>query len=287
MFVASEKNGKLYAIPAAEVKKFPGSPLAMKILALLVKEGLYPKEISRRLKENEQKIYYHIRRMKKNGLVEVASMEERAGAVAKIYRLRNPAFFMRFGEFAPAARIPKSSSWLKPFVAGGRLNARIIVGSPDPHGPEKTRSRDAYYAVDLGLFIGTFLTGSGSSVCLDTEVTGMEENMIVIGGPVVNRVTKKINGRMPVRFDEKKNIYSSLTRKTYRGDDFGLIVKLRNPFDGRKEILVIAGKRYSGTKAAILAFLRNFAEIEESNAHVVEGLDSDGDGIVDDVRIVE
>ncbi len=287
MFVAEEKNGELYAIPAAEVKKFPNSALAVKILALLAKEDLYPKEISRRLKENEQKIYYHIRRMEKGGIVEVASREERTGGMAKIYMLKSPAFFMRFSDFVPAARIPKTSRWLEPFVVNGRLNARIIVGSPDPHGPEKARSRDAYYAVDLGLFLGTFLTESIPSVMLDTDSLNLKENLILIGGPVINRVTRMANKSMPIRFDERKNIYSSLTRKTYRSDDCGLIVKMKNPFDTKKDMLVIAGKRYTGTKAAILAFLKNFGKIERKNAHVVDGIDSDGDGVVDDVKIVE
>jgi hypothetical protein len=48
-----------------------------------------------------------------------------------------------------------------------------VVGSPDPHGPERARSRDGYYGIDLGLFLGTFLYYvSDFSVKLDTEVTG-------------------------------------------------------------------------------------------------------------------
>ena len=113
----------------------------------------------------------------------------------------------------------------------------------------------------------------------------MTNNMIVIGGPVTNRITKKINDKLPIRFDRKKNVYSSLTKKTYRSDDCGFIVKIRNPHDETKSIMVIAGKRYSGTRAAILAFLKNFESLSGHN--VVEGVDDDGDGIIDTVDILE
>lgn len=287
MYIAREKDGRLHVIAAAEARKMPHSALAIKILTLLEKEQLYPKAISKRLKENEQKIYYHIRQLEKSGLIELASREEHAGAMAKIYRLKKPAFFMRFGEFKPAQRVPVVSRWLEPFITDGKLNARIVVGSPDPHGVERARARDAYYGIDLALFLGTFLVSSRHAVALDTEVTDLKANMILIGGPVINRIAGTINRKLPVRFDERKNIYSAITRKTYKSDDCGIIVKTRNPFDEGKEILLIAGKRYSGTRAAILAFLNHFSEIEKKNAHVVEGVDSDSDGVVDDVRFLE
>lgn len=287
MYIAQEKNSELYVLGASEIKKFPNSALALKILSLLSKEPLYPKEISKRLRENEQKIYYHIRQLEKTGLIELISRKEMGGGTAKIYRLKKTAFFMRFGEFQSAERIPKFNKWLEPFIADGKLNAKIIVGSPDPHGIERARARDAYYGIDLALFLGTFLVSSRRAVSLDTEVMSLKENMILIGGPVINRISNMINKKLPLRFDDKKNIYSSLTRKTYKSDDCGIIVKARNPFDESKEILLIAGKRYSGTRAAILGFLKKFDEIEKRNCHVVEGVDNDGDGIVDDVRFLE
>lgn len=287
MHIAYEKGGLLYVMPAAEAKKMPHSTLALKILALLAKEELYPKEISKRLKENEQKIYYHVSRLEKNGLIELISREEHAGALAKIYRLKKPAFFMRFDDFHEANRIPRSNKWLAPFIVDGKLNARIIVGSPDPHGVERARARDAYYGIDLALFLGTFLISSHHAVALDTEISNLKQNLILIGGPVINRITNMINRKVPLRFDERKNIYSTLTRKTYKDDDCGIIVKTKNPFDETKEVLLIAGKRYSGTRAAILAFLSRFNEIEKKSAHVVEGIDNDGDGIVDDIKFLE
>lgn len=287
MQIIKEENGNVYSISCAEIQKFPSSPLAMKILALLAKKPGYPKEIASLLKENEQKIYYHIRKLEKNGIIRIIRKEEHGGAVAKIYALSAASFAMRFKDFEKTRHVIRQNKFFSSFINDGRLNAKIAVGSPDPHGPEKARSRDAYYAIDLGLFIGTFLTNAESSVFLDTEITDMKESLIVVGGPVVNRITRTVNEKMPIRFDNKKNIYSSISKKTYKSDDCGLIVKMKNPLDGTKELLVIAGKRYSGTRAAILAFLKRFGEIEKRNCHVVEGIDTDFDGVVDDVRVLE
>ena len=71
-------------------------------------------------------------------------------------------------------------------------------------------------------------------------------------------------------------------------------MKCDNPFANDKKILVVAGKRYSGTRAAIIAFLKNFKEVRAGNiykrkilAKVVEGVDLDSDGIVDDIEFLE
>ncbi len=167
--------------------------------------------------------------------------------------------------------------------------SKIVVGSPDPHGPERARSRDAYYGIDLGIFLGTFLTSASLSVSLDTHMRDydLKDNLILIGGPVINRVVKNINNKMPVRFDANRNIYSSITKKIYKSGDCGIVVRMQNPFDKSKKILVIAGKRYSGTRAAIISFIKKFDEVSSSDAKIVQGIDQDGDGVIDDVRILE
>jgi DNA-binding transcriptional ArsR family regulator len=284
-----EKNGRIYSLSAKEV---PGNfaPLAKKILFMLAKKPSYPKDLAKKLGVHEQKIYYHIRCLEKQGFVKIHRKEERGAAMAKYYTLTKPSFIIRFKDFQHVEKIPKTaSSFLEPFIVDEKLDAKIIVGSPDPHGPERARSRDAYYGIDLGTFLGTFLSSATPSVMLDTDMRSedMKQNLIVIGGPVINRITKQINDKMPVRFDNKKRIFSSFTKKTYISDDNGIIVKITNPYDRNKKILVIAGRRFSGTRAAIIAFLRKFEEIEKKEARVVEGLDMDGDGIVDDVKILE
>ncbi|MBI2583954.1 MAG: S-layer protein [Candidatus Aenigmarchaeota archaeon] len=286
MYVAKELNGKMHVLPAIEIE-YTGAPLAGKILHILSKNPAYPKELARVLKENEQKIYYHIRNLEKQKLIRVVKKEERGGALAKFYSLSKPAFVLRFDELKEAKKIPKNE--FEPFIEEGKMNAKIVIGSPDPHGPERARSRDAHYAIDLGLFFGTFLVESRPSVHLDTEMKGedFKDNLIVVGGPVINKITAMINEKMPVRFDKKKNIFSSRTRRTYRSDDTGFVLNMKNPFDNKKKLLLVAGKRYSGTRAAIIALMKNFEVLKGKKSIVVQGIDKDYDGIVDDAEILE
>ncbi len=149
------------------------------------------------------------------------------------------------------------------------------------------------------MFLGSYLHYVPElKVKLDTEVReeDLRQNIILIGGPIVNSVTDKINDKLPVRFDRKENnaVYSSLSTKHYYSDEIGVIVKFKNPFNPKKQILLVAGKRYSGTRAVMIAFMRHFNEITKGNANdpkvyakVVEGLDLNSDGVVDDVEFLE
>jgi hypothetical protein len=71
-------------------------------------------------------------------------------------------------------------------------------------------------------------------------------------------------------------------------------VKIKNPFNKKKSILVVAGKRYMGTRAVMIAFIKHFKDLIKGNKHnnkvharVVEGVDLDSDGIVDDIEFLE
>src|SRR4030066_1522379 len=66
------------------------SDLSHKILKELAKYPMCAMDIARRLKEHEQKIYYHIRKLEAVGIIRVDRVEERVGATAKIYSLVSP-----------------------------------------------------------------------------------------------------------------------------------------------------------------------------------------------------
>ena len=303
MFVVNKEKNEVYSLPAKEIKfsslKNLGTELAQRIVKSISDEAKYPADIAKELKVHEQKVYYHIRNLEKAGIVKIVKKESKQGALANYYALAEPAFVVKFKDMQSTqkiAHITNESAFLEPFIQNGQLIALIIVGSPDPHGPDKARSRDGYYVIDLALFLGTFLNYVPSfNVKLDTEVhdKDLEGNLILIGGPITNKITNKVNAKLPIRF-ENGNIKSGISNETYPQDEVGLIVKIRNPFNKDKGILVVAGKRYSGTRAAIIAFLKNFKKITEGNIHnpninarVVEGVDLDSDGIVDDVEFRE
>ncbi len=306
MFIVKKDKNLVFSLPTKEVKpklmKFVGSELAIKILKLISEKPSYPVEIAKKLKVHEQKVYYHIRNLEKAGFIKVIKKEEKAGSIAKIYALEKPSFFFKLKDFEPAQKllqVKSQSSFLEDFIEDGQLNARIVVGSPDPHGPEKARSRDGYYGIDFALFLGTFLTYvPGLNVKLDTEAreSDLKQNLILIGGPVVNKVTEKVNDSLPIRFRKNHSwsVYSDISKKSYVEEEIGVIVKAKNPFNKEKQVLVVAGKRYSGTRAAIVALLKHFDEVKLGNslnnkvkARVVLGVDLDSDGIVDDVEFLE
>jgi DNA-binding transcriptional ArsR family regulator len=307
MFVVKKTKNRISSLPAKELNpkqlKSVISELAQAILAELAKEPSYPAELAKKLKVHEQKVYYHIRNLEKARIIDIIKKRNMGGAVANFYEIVEPAFYFKFKPFEESQKIPgveeEPNNFLEPIIEDGKLNAKIIVGSPDPHGPEKARSRDGYYGIDLALFFGSFLNYVPSlNVKLDTEsrTEDLENNLILIGGPVVNTITAKINNKLPIKFDKNNNwnITSSLSNKEYTTDETGIIIKMKNPFNNKKFILLIAGKRYAGTRAVTIAFLKHFNEIIRGNkfndkvmAKVVEGIDLDSDGIVDEVEILE
>ncbi|MEK6983596.1 MAG: S-layer protein [Nanoarchaeota archaeon] len=303
MFIIDKQKNEVYSLPAKEISvrhaKSVSSELAQKILNLLAKEAMYPIDIAKTLKVHEQKIYYHIRNLEKAGIIKVVKKETKQGATANFYTLTEPAFVIKFKDFEVTSKIGQirnESEFLEPFIKDGQLDALIIVGSPDPHGHDKARSRDGYYGMDLALFLGTFLNYVPKfNVKLDTEVRQEDfaNNLILIGGPVVNKVVEKVNSKLPIRF-ENGSIKSEISNETYPQDECGLIVKTKSPFNKDKCVLVVAGKRFSGTRAAIIAFLKDFKKIMNGNVHnpgikakVVEGIDLDSDGIIDDIEFRE
>ncbi|MBI3034378.1 S-layer protein [Candidatus Woesearchaeota archaeon] len=304
MFVVDLGKG-IFSLPAKEISAGEArnfsSGLAIRIVNLLVKKPMYPIEIARELKVHEQKVYYHVRNLEKAGIISVVREDKRQGAVAKFYAADKPAFIIRFKPLEESQKLLGKGdvSFLKPFIVDGKLDALIIVGSPDPHGPEKARSRDGYYGMDLALFLGSFLNHvSNFNVKLDTEVrdADLRNNLILIGGPVVNKVTAMVNSKLPVRFDRDSHwgIKSSVSGNVYPNDESGLIVKSKSPFEPGKFILLVAGKRHAGTRAAIIAFIKNFSGVCSGNMHdravnakVVEGIDLDSDGIIDDIEFRE
>ncbi|MBI4441438.1 S-layer protein [Candidatus Woesearchaeota archaeon] len=304
-YTIQQTDKGLYSLPAKELParafKAVSSPLASVILQELAKEPLYPKALAKRIRVHEQKVYYHVRNMLKAGFLKVVRKETLGGTTAIFYGITEPSFILRTEQYRPATKLTLSppGELLTPFIQNGMLNALIVVGSPDPHGPERARSRDGYYGIDLALFLGTFLSHvAHHHVKLDTETRAedLRNNLILIGGPIVNKAVEKMNEKLPIYFDPSQRwaVYSRLSGETYPSDETGLIVKARNPFNKEKYVLVVAGKRYAGTRAAILSFLRYAGELAKGNLHnprmmakVVEGIDNDGDGVVDAIEVRE
>ena len=293
----SRNEQKIY--PTLKLKrsdlKFFKSDLTFKILRELVKSESSPIEVARRLEENEQKVYYHFRKLERIGIIEVVRKEKRLGAFAKIYKVKFPyiSFKIFEGKFLKEQKIRiKELKILRPFVENGKLNCLIVIGSPDPHGKYLAQASDGSAAIDLALYLGSFLKQTKLCYKLDTQLktNELKENLILIGGPKANMVLERINKKLPIYFDVVNdfNVVSTLTKKVYTQDEVGILIKTKNPFNPNKKILILSGKRFKGTRASIIGFIKYAKELEDDEfAKVVLGVDKDSDGIIDDAIFLE
>jgi hypothetical protein len=277
------------------------SRLGWKIFTTLAEPNC-PMDLAKKLGIHEQKVYYYINKLKENGLIHELKTEQRHGAIAKFYQAARESFALASDNVSfsrLSIKSPEKSRLLHPFIDDGRLNATIVVGSPDPHGPWKARASDACCAIDLALFLGAFTSGERlPNYNLDTEVREktLKGNMVLIGGPTANMITMKHSKAFPIYIDvdHEKNIVSTLSKKTYTADDTGIVSVIANPENPKSRILMLAGKRFAGTRAAVLAAVNRFEEFLEGNrfdnavkSRVVKGYDMDGDGIIDTAEFLE
>ncbi len=301
------KSGKENEVAPVLIFKNPSrlsvltSELGWKIFTMM-SQPQCPMDLAKKLGLHEQKVYYYIKKLRESGLIHELRTEQRHGAVAKFYQASDEAFALAsenvtFSKLS--IKSPQKSRLLSPFIKDGRLNSTIVVGSPDPHGPYKARASDACCAIDLALFMGAFTSGDNlPNYKLDTEVRDdtLKGNMVLIGGPTANMITMKHNREFPIYIDmeHERNIISTLSKKTYTDDDTGIVSIIQNPENPEKKILMLAGKRFAGTRASILAVVTRFEEFLEGNkfnsdvkARVVKGYDMDGDGIIDTAEFLE
>lgn len=154
--------------------------------------------------------------------------------------------------------------------------------------------------LDFGIFLGKFLNWNNSlQYLLDTQVSDSDlknSNIILIGNTKTNSVSHALNSHFPIYFDDQKDfiIKSKLTGQSYNYDYDAVILKMKNPLNDDKSLMLIAGKRSSGLATAILAIKNNISEILRGNdgnkgiiARVVSGLDKNSDGIIDSVKFLE
>ena len=263
------------------VMKAISHPIRKKILEMTLKKPMYPVEIARALGMIEQKIYYHVKILKKAGIVEEVEEKQMRGGKARLITPKATAFGFIM-EDAKGGEVITYTDY-PPFVVGGVVNAKIVVGSPDPHGPSRARARDGHLAAELSGFFGKMGTMPWPFVFTDIELKNLSGNLIVLGGPVVNLVTAKINNFLPVRFQSRS---IKVNDKEYTEDWCGFVAITNNPESRGKKIMVIAGRTGSGTRAAILGFKKYFNKIQEKGYIIVQGFDEDGDGIVDSVDLL-
>ncbi len=279
--------------------------LALCIISELAKQPMCAMDVGRKLKENEQKIYYHMRKMREAGIIKLSGTESRYGMTAKLFDLVSPVIATKLNEngyelkYADPANDPVISEFLNPFVKDGKLNTKVIMGDPYSHGRFDEGSTEGPFTFDLALLLGRFLKEFNFPCYkLDTEIKekDLKDNLILVGNSKTNMIIDKINSHIPLYFDETKDyrLVSKLTGNSFTDPRVGVIIKTSNPFSKNKKMLVIGGVGSRGTRAAVLActeyFLQAFKNVEQNNgtfACIVKGYDKSGNKVMDTIEVLE
>lgn len=269
----------------------------MEILRLMAKSPKYPAEIARELEIPLQLAYYHIKVLEKHGFIEFVDYAEINGGVAKRYRASSESFSVVLSDNWKEFTAVKSESpkIIAPFVRGGALQGKIIVGSPEPHGKYRARASELG-VLELAMFIGRYSTFEFPAYVLDTQFNDKykSQNLILAGGPKVNTIVAEVNDSLPVKFIiNNSELHSSFSKKTYSGN-IGAVQLVKSPFSKSASILVVGGINQHGTRAAVMGLVKHHKELDLGNsfsrkslAKVVEGFDEDGDGLIDAIEILE
>jgi predicted transcriptional regulator len=312
--IISDENGntiskKILMFENVTDIKILSNNIAWKIIELLSSKDMYPAQVAKELNLYDQTVYYYIRKLARIGAIEHVGTRLIRGGTARLYSASSPSFGL---ELEGKAEKLESSNYikvemrknipyiLKEFYENNSFSGLIVVGAPDPHGPYKSSSRDGHYAVHLSFYLGTLSESSTSGFIVKLDVDAKAEkdidnrNLILIGGPGTNIVTSEFNRYLQIKFNED-NYWSGLTDQSgriFNMDNHGLIAKINNPYNKDKKILILAGVRSIGTKAAVIALTNYGSKIYDNSstdnqlALVVQGFDMNADGKIDHVDIV-
>ena len=92
MKIVKNENGVNYSVDVREIDldKFVSlSSISKRILNLISKKSMYPKQIAKEFGVHEQNIYYHIKKLEKAKLIEIEKSENINGTVANFYKTIN------------------------------------------------------------------------------------------------------------------------------------------------------------------------------------------------------
>lgn len=175
----------------------------------------------------------------------------------------------------------------------------IVYGTqnPDKSGTEYDRETAEEYKRDLEKFFILY-HGSDPEIIVKADVNltenDLKENLILIGGPVANKITRELNDKLPITFVRDENGWS-LKRNPGAVKDFhaflvangdimkipldstipydgsiGALQTIRNPWNEKNFIIVLAGLTRYGTRnilrnpgfgASYIIFGNNYTEL--------------------------
>ncbi len=264
------------------------SASALRILRLLDTPKTLA-ELAAEIGTTPQAVFYHVKRLRKAGLVRVVG---KGGRQAYVRTADAYGVVFRRREAIPSAPVPRAiHRFFSPLVEDGRWTATIVVGAPDPHGMYLQRARDGHYAGALGFFLGRYFSFSGFPVRVDTDMLTewQMRDLLLLGGPVSNVVSLELVERRKAFFDLDRPWMILGRRGQYTDQNVGIIAKLNV---GNHWYILLAGVSALGTKASVYALIHGWEELlpkyrDGEYYWIVAGLDRDGDGQIDMTEVLE
>lgn len=250
-----------------------------KILNMVSERDMTVSELVSELDMGRQTLYYNLEKLQEGGLI--AS----EGSRPKYFSSDIAAYYFRPENVEPEQNplmLENVPDILEGFVEDRKIDAKVIVGAPYPHGEHDRRHKNAYKAGEITAILGNYGRKRQQLIYMDTEVDEKirERPLISVAGPLVNTLTDELNSEMPAKFTKGHDRIIT-ENSTYSGDETGFIAKAE--VEG-KERIVVAGLFGLGTSAAIEALSSRASELGENGA-VVKGYGTKHS--IEEVEIVE
>ena len=250
-----------------------------KILNMVSERDMTVSELVSELDMGRQTLYYNLEKLQEGGLI------TSEGSRPKYFSSDIAAYYFRPENVEPEKNplmLENVPDILEGFVEDRKIDARVIVGAPYPHGEHDRRHKNAYKAGEITAILGNYGRKRQQLIYMDTEVDEKirERPLISVAGPLVNTLTDELNSEMPAKFTEGHDRIIT-ENSTYSGDETGFIAKAE--VEG-KERIVVAGLFGLGTSAAIEALSSRAQELGENGA-VVKGYGTKHS--IEEVEIVE
>jgi len=121
MNIIKEENQKQYLLKTEEIEieniTNLNNKISKKILEIISKKPMYPKEMAKVIGVHEQNIYYYIKKLEKAKIIKVQRQENINGTLANFYEVAADSFYFKFNNFKETSKIAqKESEYLKPFI---------------------------------------------------------------------------------------------------------------------------------------------------------------------------
>ncbi len=271
--IKKDDDGRVYYLEStlmdSKLLKVLANPTRLKILRELSEKPMSTSELSNIFRETQQKIHYHINLLKKSGIINILRTIEKRGTIEKIYDVQTESLaYIISSNWKPIEKFEEINKenhnilykFFYPIPIDKKVT--IVVGSAESHGRYYVGARDQYIATYIANLLGREF-GIECECFTDEEIEKDKkriygDNIIVIGGPLVNTFYYHIKRYLPFSF-EIKNVKMKIIKsyKEYSKDNIGVICKIKNPRNLDKCIIYIAGVSRRSTINLVKTLAKN------------------------------